>query len=98
MRWNGRLLPIGFASGEVPSLPMNLPLLKNYSVVGVFTGAWSDRCPDEYGRAADKVLQWVGEGKLRPHVDRVLPLDQAAEAMKAIETRSVAGRIVLNVR
>jgi len=98
MRWNGRLLPIGFASGEVPSLPMNLPLLKNYSIVGVFTGAWADRCPDESSRAADKVLQWVSEGKLRPHIDRVLPLERVAEAMSGIETRSVAGRIVLTVR
>jgi NADPH:quinone reductase len=98
MRWNGRLLPIGFASGEVPSLPMNLPLLKNYSIVGVFTGAWADRYPDQSSRAADKVLQWVSEGKLRPHVDRVLPLERAAEAMSAIESRSVAGRIVLQVR
>jgi NADPH2:quinone reductase len=98
MRWNGRLLPIGFASGKVPSLPMNLPLLKNYSIVGVFTGAWADRFPDQSSRAADKVLQWVSEGKLRPHVDRVLPLERAAEAMSAIENRSVAGRIVLKVR
>jgi NADPH2:quinone reductase len=98
MRWNGRLLPIGFTGGEVPSLPMNLPLLKNYSVVGVFVGAWTDRFPDESSRAADELLQWVGEGKLRPHVDRVLPLERAAEAMSAIEKRSVAGRIVLMVR
>jgi NADPH2:quinone reductase len=98
MRWNGRLLPIGFASGEVPSLPMNLPLLKNYSIVGVFTGAWADRFPDESARAADKLLQWVSEGKLRPRIDRVLPMERAAEAMTAIEKRSVAGRIVLKVR
>jgi NADPH:quinone reductase len=98
MRWNGRLLPIGFAGGEVPSLPMNLPLLKNYSIVGVFTGAWADRFPDQSSRAADKLLQWVSEGKLRPHIDRVLPLERAAEAMSAIEKRSVAGRIVLKVR
>ena len=98
MRWNGRLLPIGFAGGEVPSLPMNLPLLKNYSIVGVFTGAWADRFPDESSRAADQLMQWVGEGKLRPHIDRVLPLDRAAEAMSAIANRSVAGRIVLTVR
>jgi NADPH2:quinone reductase len=98
MRWNGRLLPIGFAGGEVPSIPMNLPLLKNYSIVGVFTGAWADRFPDESSRAADKVLQWVSEGKLRPHIDRVLPLEAAAEAMGAIANRSVAGRIVLSVR
>lgn len=95
---DGRLLPIGFASGEVPSLPINLPLLKNYSIVGVFTGDWANRCPDESCRAADKVLQWVSEGKLRPHIDRMLPLERAAEAMSGIETRSVAGRIVLTVR
>jgi NADPH:quinone reductase len=98
MRWNGRLLPVGFASGEVPSVPMNLPLLKNYSIVGVFTGAWADRFPEASARAADQLLQWVSEGKLRPHVDRVLPLEQAAEAMSAIEQRSVSGRIVLKVR
>ena len=98
MRWNGRLLPIGFAGGEVPSLPMNLPLLKNFSIVGVFTGAWADRFPDQSSRATEKLLQWVSEGKLRPHIDRVLPLEQAAEAMGAIAHRSVAGRIVLMVR
>jgi len=98
MRWNGRLLPLGFAGGEVPSIPMNLPLLKNYSIVGVFIGAWADRFPEESSRAADKVLQWVSEGKLRPHIDRVLPLEAAADAMGAIANRSVAGRIVLAVR
>ena len=98
MRWNGRLMPIGFAGGEIPSLPMNLPLLKNYSIVGVFTGAWAERCPDERARAADRIIAWVGEGKLHPRVDRVLPLEQAAEAMAAIADRSVQGRIVLRVR
>ena len=98
MRWNGRLLPVGFASGEVPSIPMNLPLLKNYSIVGIFTGAWADRCPDEAARAAEAVMQWAGEGKLKPHVDRVLPLERAAEAMSAIADRSVIGRTVLSVR
>jgi len=98
MRWNGRLLPIGFAGGEVPSLPMNLPLLKNFSIVGVFTGAWADRFPDQSSGATEKILQWVSEGKLRPHIDRVLPLERAAEAMGAIANRSVAGRIVLMVR
>ena len=98
MRWNGRLLPIGFTSGEVPSLPMNLPLLKNYSIVGVFIGAWKERFPDDAGRAAETVMAWVGEGKLRPHVDRVLPLGQAAEAMSAVANRTTQGRIVLRVR
>jgi NADPH2:quinone reductase len=98
MRWNGRLMPIGFTSGEIPSLAMNLPLLKNYSIVGVFAGAWGKRCPDERARAADIIMGWVSEGKLRPRIDRVLPLEQAAEAMSAVADRSVQGRIVLRVR
>jgi NADPH2:quinone reductase len=98
MRWNGRLMPIGFTSGEVPSLAMNLPLLKNYSIVGVFIGAWKERFPDNASRAAETVMAWVGEGKLRPHIDRVLPLARAAEAMSAVANRSAQGRIVLRIR
>ena len=66
MAWGGRLMPIGFAGGEIPSLPMNLPLLKNYSVVGVFAGAWLDNSPSDAAAAADKLMQWIAEGKLRP--------------------------------
>jgi NADPH2:quinone reductase len=98
MRWNGRLIPMGFAGGEIPSVPMNLPLLKNYSIVGVFAGAWMTNFPDESAEAADKVMALVGEGALRPRVDRVLPLEQAPEAMRAVAERSVQGRMVLRVR
>jgi NADPH2:quinone reductase len=98
MRWNGRLLPIGFTSGEIPSLAMNLPLLKNYSIVGVFVGAWAERFPEEASRAAEAIMAWVGDGKLSPHIDRVLPLARAGEAMSAIASRSALGRIVLQVR
>jgi NADPH2:quinone reductase len=98
MGWNGRLLPIGFTSGEIPSLAMNLPLLKNYSVVGVFVGAWMERYPEQAARAAESIMAWVGEGKLRPQVDRVLPLQRAGEAMSLVANRSAMGRIVLQVR
>ena len=95
MRWNGRLLPVGFTGGEVPSIPMNLPLLKNYSIVGMFSGAWTDRCPDEAARAVEAVMQWAGEGKLKPHVDRVLPLERAVEGLRMIENREVFGKVVI---
>jgi NADPH2:quinone reductase len=98
MRWNGRLIPIGFTSGEIPSLPMNLPLLKNYSIVGAFTGAWAEQFPDERARAADMIMAWVAEGRLHPRIDRVLPLEQTADAMAAIADRSVQGRVILRVR
>ena len=97
MRFNGRLMPIGFTSGEIPSLAMNLPLLKNYSIVGVFIAAWTARCPEDASRAAETLMAWVGEGKLSPHVDRVLPLERVADAMSAVANRSSQGRIVLQV-
>ena len=77
---------------------MNLPLLKNYSIVGVFIGPWKERFPDEAARAAETVMAWVGEGKLKPHIDRVLPLERAAEAMSAVANRNAQGRIVLQVK
>lgn len=98
MGWNGRLLPIGFTSGEIPSLAMNLPLLKNYSVVGVFVGAWMERDPSQSVRATEAIMAWVGEGKLRPRVDRVLPLQRAGEAMSLVANRSAMGRVVLQVK
>ena len=92
MRWNGRLLPVGFASGEVPSLAMNLPLLKNYSIVGVFVGAWAERFPDQARKAAETIMEWVGEGRLNPHIDRVLPLERVAEAMSLVANWQARGR------
>ena len=98
MRWGGRLLPIGFTGGEIPSLPMNLPLLKNYSIVGVFAGAWAEKCPDEAARMNDTLMQLLAGGQIRPHIDRVLPLEEAGNAMRAVAGRTVQGRIVLRIR
>ncbi len=98
MKWGGRLMPIGFTSGQIPSLPMNLPLLKNYSIVGVFAGAWAEKFPDEAARMNDALVQLLAEGSIRPHIDRVLPLDQVKEAMRAVADRTVQGRIVLAPR
>jgi NADPH:quinone reductase len=98
MKWGGRLMPIGFTSGQIPSLPMNLPLLKNYSIVGVFTGAWIEKFPEQAARMNDTLAQLLAEGKIRPHIDRVLPLEQVKEAMRAVTNRTVQGRIVLKIR
>jgi NADPH2:quinone reductase len=98
MKWGGRMLPIGFTSGQIPSVPMNLPLLKNYSIVGVFTGAWVEKFPEQAARMNDTLAQWLAEGKIRPHIDRVLPLEQVREAMRAVANRTVQGRIVLQIK
>jgi NADPH:quinone reductase len=98
MKWGGRLMPIGFTGGQIPSVPMNLPLLKNYSIVGVFCGAWQDKFPQHAAGMNDAIARLLGEGKIRPHVDRVLPLDQVKDAMRAVAERAVQGRMVLKVR
>ncbi len=97
MRWGGRIAPVGFVSGEIPSLPMNLPLLKGFSVVGVFEGAWADKYPSEAKDAADKIMHWIANGELRPIIDRVLKLEEAPEAFRALTERNVIGRIVLKL-
>ena len=98
MNWGGRLMPIGFTGGTIPSLPMNLPLLKNYSIVGVFAGAWGEKFPAEAARMNDTLMQLLAGGQIRPHIDRVLPLEEAGEAMRAVANRTVQGRIVLKIR
>ena len=98
MKWGGRMMPIGFTSGQIPSVPMNLPLLKNYSIVGVFAGAWIEKFPEQAARMNDILMQWLAEGKICPHIDRVLPLEQVKEALRAVANRTVQGRIVLKVK
>jgi len=95
MNWGGRMLPIGFTSGTIPSIAANLPLLKNYSVVGAYWGAWAMRCPRESAAADEAVMRLVAAGELRPLVSRVLPWTSFGEALDAIRRREVQGRIVL---
>ena len=98
MAWGGRILPIGFTSGEIAHLAMNLPLLKNYSVVGCNWGAWMEREP-ERGRAADEqLLAAVEQGILRPQVPCVLPMSSFAEGMQRLARREMTARVVLRTK
>ncbi len=93
----GRLMPIGFATGVIPALPMNLPLVKAYSVVGVFMGAWADAEPRASRQALEAIVADVAAGTLSPRVDSVVPLGDAKKAMARIGDRDVIGRVVLSV-
>lgn len=98
MAWGGRLMPIGFTGGKIPSVPMNLPLLKNYSIVGVFYGASTQRDPQRAAAMFEALMRLVEAGALHPRVQRVVPFREVREAMRAITDRSVQGRIVLKLR
>jgi len=95
--WRGRLLVIGFASGEIPKIPLNLALLKGCSIVGVFWGAFAKREPEAFAESIAGLARWYGEGKLRPHITATFPLDRAAEALSRMAGRTVVGKVVLTV-
>jgi NADPH:quinone reductase len=95
MAWQGRYLVIGFASGEIPKIPLNLVLLKGCQIVGVFWGSFAMRDPARNREHAAQLFRWVGEGKLKPHIDAVLPFAQAADALGRLERREVKGKLVL---
>lgn len=95
MAWGGRHLVIGFASGSIPKVPANLLLLKSCELVGVFWGAFAQRSPSENQAHVDRLVTWLVEGRIRPHVDAVLPFDKAQEALERLERREVKGKVVL---
>lgn len=95
--WNGRFLVIGFAAGDIPRIPLNLPLLKGCSVVGVFYGAFTAREPARQRENVTELLNWWGEGKLRPHVSATYPLERAGEALRALADRKVVGKVVVTI-
>ncbi|TBV08555.1 NADPH:quinone oxidoreductase family protein [Phytopseudomonas dryadis] len=96
--WNGRLLVIGFASGRIPELPVNLALLKGAAVLGVFWGAFAQRQPADNAANFQQLLQWFAEGKVKPLVSQTYPLERAAEAITALGQRKAVGKLVIQVR
>lgn len=93
--WKGRYLVIGFTAGEIPRIPLNLPLLKGSSIVGVFFGSFIQHEP-AHGLANTRVLlDWIAEGKLKPLVSQTYPLERVADALNAVLARQAIGKLVL---
>ena len=93
--WGGRHLVIGFAGGAIPSLPLNLPLLKGASVIGVFWGAFEQREPAANARHLAQLLEWVAQGIIAPVVSAKYPLSNGAAALRDILERRVVGKVVI---
>ncbi|MCU9946477.1 NADPH:quinone oxidoreductase family protein [Pseudomonas solani] len=96
--WNGRLLVVGFASGRIPELPVNLTLLKGAAVVGVFWGSFAQRQPQDNLANFQQLFAWHAEGKLKPLVSQVFPLEKSADAINALGQRKAVGKVVVKVR
>ena len=93
--WRGRYLVVGFASGPIPNLPLNLPLLKGASLVGVFWGDFARREPKANAAMMQELARWYAEGKVKPVIDRKMPMAQLKEAYARMGSREVKGKLVL---
>lgn len=95
MARNGRLLVIGFASGKIPELPVNLTLVKEYSVIGVFWGSFAAHEPMVFMQNMQELFAWYREGAVRLETDEVFPLSRTADALAKVMNREVKGKVVV---
>ena len=94
--WRGRYLVIGFAQGgAIPALPLNLALLKGASIVGVFWGDFARREPQANAAALAELAKWYADGKVKPVIDRRLPMPELPKAYELMGTRKVRGKLVM---
>lgn len=93
----GRLLTIGFASGEVPQIPANLLLVKNLSVMGLYFGGYLGFAPDRVAASLSTLFKWYAEGDLKPHISHVLPFDQLHIGLDLLRHRKATGKVVITM-
>lgn len=96
-RPEARILPIGFAGGEAPQIPANILLVKNLTVHGVHWGAYAKLRPSVLAESFARLFGLWREGRIRPHVSHVLPLEAANEGLDLLRTRSATGKVVIRV-
>ncbi len=93
--WNGRILVVGFASGTIPTFPLNRALLKGLSVVGVYYGRFRQMQPDDAAANMAALYALHGEGKISPPIHRTFPLEEVAAALDCLASRTVMGKVVV---
>ena len=93
--WNGRLLVVGFASGIIPKMGVNIPLIKGFSVVGVRAGEYGRRDPAAGVEDRGQIDAWAETGGIKPHIGAVFPLEKGREALKMMRDRKAIGKIVV---
>ncbi|MBT8302739.1 MAG: zinc-binding dehydrogenase, partial [Maribacter sp.] len=95
--WNGRFLVVGFASGTIPKLPLNLPLLKGASLVGVFWGGFAMGNPLANIENTQVLMDWYKKGMLKPHIHRIYDIEDTPKALEAMMNRKVRGKLVVQM-
>ena len=93
--WNGRLLVIGFTSGRIPNIGVNMPLIKGFSVVGVRGGEYGRRDPEMGKKNLEEIDKLASEGKLNPHIHKTYSLDNTVDALNELRNRTVIGKVCI---
>lgn len=95
MAWEGRLLVVGFASGTIPKLPVNLALVKGYALVGVFWGVFTQKSPEIFMQNMQELLGWYQQNKVKVVIDSTYSLEEVSDALQKLTDRAVKGKLVL---
>jgi NADPH:quinone reductase len=98
LAWKGRLLVVGFASGEIPKIAANLLLVKGADMIGVFWGDAVRRDPVSHRQNMRQLLNWVAEGKLKPRIHATYPLADINDALGVLQRREATGKVVLSIQ
>ena len=93
--WGGRFLVIGFAAGEIPKIPLNLALLKERSIIGVYWGDWTRHDPAGHARNVAQVVSWIRSGRIKPMISERVSLAETPAALARLTDRKVTGKIVV---
>lgn len=97
MAWEGRFLVVGFAAGDIPRIPLNLPLLKGCQIVGVFWGSFAMKFPADNLANTQQLIQWYLAGTIKPHIDKIYPLADVPQALQDMMDRKVKGKVVIQI-
>ena len=93
--FNGRFAIIGFTSGRIPSISVNMPLIKGYSDLGVRAGEYGRKFPEKGRENIAAIMKLLAEKKIRPHIHARFPLARAVDAMRMLQDRKVIGKVVI---
>ena len=97
LKWNGHYLVVGFASGKIPSIPLNIIMLKGTNVQGVFLGRFIKEQPKAFKAQVQQLLEWAEAGQIKPHIHKIYPLAETVEALDQLASRKARGKILIQV-
>jgi NADPH2:quinone reductase len=97
LRWGGRFVTVGYASGEIPRIPLNLVLLKGVILKGFEIRTFAEHAPDLYARDRAELMALAEQGRVRPHVGAVYSLPQVVDALRLVESGTAVGKVVIDL-